>query len=165
MSDVTLASDYVKSNVTGAFTDRMATHNHGSPVVDMICLSRARNADLIAVSGPGGLDLLGALFRMGFEQVVCLPAAVPSFREPFGAILLAGHRDFEAVARTLRTLVPHLRDGGVLACELPTFEDDCRVETCVASLGSSINSTVFDLRNRVLVRHTVGHGARLLRAA
>ena len=69
------------------------------------------------------------------------------------------------MTRVLLRLAPHLKEGGVLACELPAFEDDRNVELCLTSLGLSIETTVFDLRGKVLVRHTVGREARLLRAA
>ena len=134
-------------------------------VSPLIQLSRVRKTDLVSVSGPSGLELLGALFRSGFEQVVCVPSEFPAAYEQVDAILMAGHRDLETMTRALRRLAPHLREGGVLACELPTFEDDRQVELCLNALGLSVDSTVFDLRSKVLVRHTIGRQARLLQAA
>ena len=94
-----------------------------------------------------------------------MPSEFPAAYEQVDAILMAGHRDLETMMRVLRRLAPHLKEGGVLACELPAFEDDRQVELCLNGLGLSIESTVFDLQGAVLVRHTVGHQASLLRAA
>ena len=166
MSDVGFGSELLQDNDQGGFTGRGTTYGpQPSELSDLIRLSRARKADLIAVSGPSGLELLGALFRSGYEQVVCAASGFPSAHEQVDALLMAGHHSVEAMTQVLRRLAPHLKEGAVLACELPSFEDDRQVELCLCSLGLCIESTVFDLRGKILVRHTVGHEARLLRAA
>ena len=166
MSNVGFGSDYVQDNGQGMFLGVGVTRGaQPSPFDDLVRLSRTRKTDSIAVSGPGGLELLGALFRSGYEQGVCVTSEFPSAHEQVDAILMAGHRDADTMEKAVSRLVPHLKDGGVLACELPSFEDDRQVELRLTALGLSIESTVFDLRNKVLVRHTVGHEARLLRAA
>ena len=131
----------------------------------LIQLSRARRTDLVSVSGPSGLELLSALLRLGFEQVACIQSGFPAAYEQVDAILMAGHRDLEAVTRIVRRLAPHLKEGGTLACELPAFEDDRQLEFCLNALGLSVQSTVFDLRGKALVRHTIGRQACLSRAA
>ena len=166
MSSVGFGSECIQDNDQRGFVASGLTY--GAPqseLSDLIRLSRAAKTDLISVSGPSGLELLSALFRSGYEQVVCVPSGFPSAHEQVDAILIAGHLSVETMTRALLRLAPHLKEGGVLACELPAFEDDRHVELCLASLGLSIESTVFDLRSKVLVRHTVGHKARLLRAA
>ena len=166
MSYVGLGSEFVQDNDQSRSGDCIAgIAAQGSEVHDLIKLSRTRKTDLISVSGPSGLELLSALLRSGFEQVVCVPSEFPAAYEQVDAILVAGHRDLETITRVVWRLAPHLKDGGVLACELPAFEDDCQLERCLGSLGLSIESTVFDLRGKVLVRHTVGHQACLQRAA
>ena len=166
MSYMGSGSKYVQDNDRDDSGGCVATGGSRNPDVGpLIQLSRARRTDLISVSGPSGLELLSALFRSGFEQVVCVPSEFPAAYEQVDAILMAGHRDLETMMRVLRRLAPHLKEGGVLACELPAFEDDRQVELCLNGLGLSIESTVFDLQGAVLVRHTVGHQASLLRAA
>ncbi|WP_217433791.1 hypothetical protein [Caulobacter sp. S45] len=164
MSYLGLGSEYVQANDScpGCIT---ADGGRSLDVAPLLQLSRARKTDLISVSGPSGLELLSALFRSGFEQVVCVPCEFPAAYEQVDAILMAGHRDLETMTRVLRRLAPHLKEGGVLACQLPAFEDDRQVELCLNALGLSVESTVFDLRSAVLVRHTVGHQACMLRAA
>ncbi len=166
MSNVGFGSQFLQDNDQEGFTGRGAAYGaQQSELSDLIHLSRARKVDLIAVSGPSGLELLGALFRSGYEQVVCATSGFPSAHEQVDALLMAGHHSVEVMTQGLRRLAPHLKEGGVLTCELPSFEDDRQVELCLSSLGLSIESTVFDLRSKILVRHTVGHEARLLRAA
>ena len=166
MSYMGLGSEYVQDNHRGCSDDCVPTEAARNLEIDaLIQLSRARSADLLSVSGPSGLELLSALFRSGFEQVVCVPSDFPAAHEQVDAILMAGNRDLESMMRVLRRLAPHLKEGGVLACELPAFEDDRQIEFCLNALGLSVESTVFDLRGKVLVRHTIGHQARLLRAA
>ena len=166
MSYMGLGSEYVQDNDRGGPGNCIASGGaQNLKVGTLIQLSRARRTDLISVSGPSGLELLSTLFRSGFEQVVCVPSEFPAAYEQVDVILMAGHRDLETMTRVLRRLAPHLKEGGVLACELPAFEDDRQVEFCLNALSLSIESTVFDLRGKVLVRHTIGHQACLLRAA
>ena len=166
MSSVGFGSECIQDNDQERFVGPGLTRGaQQSELSDLIRLSRLAKTDLISVSGPSGLELLSALFRSGYEQVVCVPSEFPSAHEQVDAILMAGHCSVESMTRVLLRLAPHLKEGGVLACELPAFEDDRNVELCLTSLGLSIETTVFDLRGKVLVRHTVGREARLLRAA
>ena len=166
MSYMGLGSEYVQDNDQNRSGDCIAAGEDRNLAVGLLIqLSRARKADLISVSGPSGLELLSALCRSGFEQVVCAPSEFPAAYDQVDAVLLAGHRNLETLMQALRRLAPHLKEGGVLACELPAFEDDRQIELCLNALGLSIASTVFDLRSKVLVRHTIGHQASLLRAA
>ena len=146
-----------ESIITGAAT------NLG--VGALVQLSRAKKTDLIAVSGPSALELLSALFRSGFEQVICVPSESFVAYEQVDAIIMAGHHDLETFTQVLHRLAPHLKQDGVLACELPKLEYDRQLELCLNALGMAIESTVFNLCGKVLVRHTIGHQAYPLRAA
>lgn len=130
----------------------------------LMLLSRAGLADRIVVAGPAGLDMLGLLCRAGFEQVSYLPAAPPG-GETYDVLLAAGFLDADALCACVSRTARHLTDGGVLACELPGMDDDGKVAASLRTVGLEVASTVYDLRDRTMVRHTLEHTPPLQRAA
>lgn len=130
----------------------------------LVLLSRAGLRDRIVVAGPGGLELLGLLCRAGFEQVSCMPSEIPA-GESYDVLLAAGYSNAEALCACLQRMAHHLIDGGVLACELTGLDDDRKVADCLEAVSLQVASTVFDLRDKAMVRHSLAHRPPFQRAA
>ena len=69
--------------------------------------------------------------------------------------MIPGATAAESLVGVLLRTARVLRDGGTVALKLQDIDDDCTIQTALASLGIGVRSTVFDLADGVLVAHTI----------
>jgi hypothetical protein len=115
-------------------------------------------ADRIAVTGPGAVDGVGALCRLGFDEAVCLSGAgcgCVHAGAPAEGLLIPDRLSDWALAERLDAAAGWLAGEGVVVARLRDVDQDLVLQARLERAGVELRSTVFDMSRGVIVAHRV----------
>jgi hypothetical protein len=132
----------------------------------VIAVSTAHVEDQVSVGGPYGLATMIALCRKGFARVECAQRATCAGADDASDLLLiVGPMSEEALAATVRRLVPLLRDGGRLVIQPRHPGDAAAVRNALAAMRRGISGMLVDNACGRMVTFILSRPARLTQAA